>query len=281
MYSGFWSNTIWFVLLGVSTLIELALILIKAKRPKLMLAFFLTVSGITFFYEMSILSYFKAYAYYPMLIPDSPPDDYIAGNLFSQFSVSATAVLISVFNLKNYWFFIFAAAYGLIEELFLKMGVYEHYWYRTWMTVISLLLLFWITKKMYTSIKHTGFVWRYIYIFFGTLALFMHANIWTLKLSGIQMFSESFLPDKERSLVVLTGLYFLLLSNIMMAVYFSKIKWWWKSAVVLALYAAHYSAAKLQLIYYKEGWFFIIATISIFSMYIYIFIINKLYVQTE
>lgn len=98
----FWSNTIWYILLGISTIIELVLIFIKAKNRKLVLAQYFTISGMTFCFEMAIYLYFKAYAYFPMLIPQSPPDDSIAGNLFSQFSVAATALLIAVYNLKYY-----------------------------------------------------------------------------------------------------------------------------------------------------------------------------------
>jgi hypothetical protein len=74
-------------------------------------------------------------------------DDGVVGNYFSQFSVSATAMLIAVYELNYYWYIIFAGAYGCIEELFLKLGIYEQYWYRTWMTVASLPVLSWIGKK--------------------------------------------------------------------------------------------------------------------------------------
>ncbi|WP_143187659.1 hypothetical protein [Desulfosporosinus lacus] len=49
--------------------------------------------------------------YYPMIIknPPMPIDDMLMGNLFSQTSVSATALLVAVLNLKYYWYIIFAA----------------------------------------------------------------------------------------------------------------------------------------------------------------------------
>lgn len=66
-----------------------------------------------------------------------------------------------------------------------------------------------------------------------------------------------------------------------MAVYFMKIKWWWKATVILLLYIAHYTAAKFGLMIYKEGWFTPFTAIAIFSMYLYTYFLDKLYVQTE
>lgn len=278
----FWSNTIWYILLGISTIIELVLIFIKAKNRKLVLAQYFTISGMTFCFEMAIYSYFKAYAYFPMLIPQSPPDDSIAGNLFSQFSVAATALLIAVYNLKYYWFVIFAAVYGLIEELFLKLGIYKHNWYQTWMTVIGLLLLFWIAKKIHKEgSKNIKKFWSYLYMFFGLVTLYEHTIVWPQRLIGIRTFSESILPDKEHSLAILDVIHFVLLSIIMMIMYFSNIKWRWKFPVIFILYIAFYIAERFHLVIYKEGWFLFSASIAIWGMYFYTYILDKLYGRTE
>lgn len=280
MSSTFWSNTIWYILLGISTIIELVLIFLKVKNRKLALALYLTISGMTFCFEMTIYSYFKAYEYFPLLIPQSPPDDSIAGNLFSQFSVSATALLIAVFNLRYYWFIVFAAIYGVIEELFIGLGIYRHNWYQTWMTIIGLLLLFGLAKKVYReSSKHIGRFWRYLYIFFGLVTLHEHTIVWSQKLIGIRVFSENILPDKERSLVVLAAVNILLLGVIIMITYFSKIKWKWKISLIIILYAAYFVAARYHLIIYKEGWFFISTSICIWGMYFYTYILDRLYSQ--
>lgn len=277
MSSTFWTNTIWFILLGITTIIELIIVFYKAKERKSVLALYCTISGMTYSFEMTIFALLKSYNYYPMILPKSPYDDAIIGNLFSQFSVSATALLIAVLNLEFYWFLIFAGIYGIIEELFLYLGIYKHNWYQTWMTIAGLIVLFWIAKKMYKStLKYIGHIWRYIYIYFGLFAL--HVNtMWLFRVLGIHTFSEKLFSDVGKSGGILAGSYNLLLSNIIMAIYFTKIKWWWKAIVILALYIAHYIAAKLNLMYYKEGWFFIFTTIAIFSMYLYVYILDKLY----
>ena len=96
----FWTNTIWYILLGISTLFELIYVLVKAKKRRLAFAFYLTILGIVLIFETIILIFFSAYYYYPMRLQDSHFlfDRILAGNLFSQFSVSAIALLVTIMN---------------------------------------------------------------------------------------------------------------------------------------------------------------------------------------
>lgn len=277
MNSSFWSNTVWYIFLGITIVLELLIIFLKVKNRKRVLALYLAISGFAFCLEMVVYSFLKGYQYFPMLIPQSPPDDSIAGNLFSQFSVCATALLIAVFRLKYYWYVIFAAVYGAIEELFVYLEIYKQYWYQTWMTVSGLLVLFWMVNKIYnkTADRIKPF-WRYLYVFFGLVALHEHTVVWTQRLAGIRVYSGSFLPDKERSFVVLSAINNLLLAVVIMTAYFSIKKWRWKLPVILLLYAVNYIAASLNLIIYKEGWFLISASICIWSMYLFAYILDKL-----
>ncbi|MEQ2527870.1 hypothetical protein WMO40_14270 [Bacillaceae bacterium CLA-AA-H227] len=278
MGDAFWSHTIWFILLGLTTIIELIVIFSKVTNRKPVFAVYLTISGMAFCFEMVVRSYLKAYTYYPMLLPHSPPDDSIAGNIFSQFSVTATALLIAVLKLKYYWYFIFALMYGAIEELFLALGVYKHNWYQTWMTVVFLLILFWITKYVYriTFTRLNGFL-RYVFIFLGLLTLHQHTIVWIFRIIGIQRFSEKVLSDTDHSLVLLSSSYMLLLGVTIMILYFTGIRWRWKVAVILLLYFVHMLAMKFDLIIYKAGWFWFSTSVSIWGMYLYTYILDKLY----
>lgn len=279
MSSGFWSNTIWFVLLGITTIVEIVVIIAKAKNRKLVIALLFTMSGIVFTYEMVILNFLKAYNYHPMLIPDSILDENIAGNLFSQLSVTATALLIAVLNLKNYWYLIFAVIYGIVEEIFLKLGIYTHNWYQTWMTVVGLILLFWITKKIYKFCleKNAEGFSRYFFIFIGLFALYMNL-MWPLKLMGIFNAKILILPDAIMNLNLIAMLDYAFLSIIIMIVYYLKIELKWRVLVISALYIAFYIVKKLNIEYFAEGWLtFATITIKIFGMYLFVVILDKLY----
>ncbi|WP_094096453.1 hypothetical protein [Paenibacillus physcomitrellae] len=278
MNAMFWKNTIWFVLLGMTTILELVLIFRKADDRRRTAAVYLTISGMTFCFEMFVLSYLKAYNYYPKIFPDSSADDNIAGNLFSQFSVSATALLLTVFDLNGVWKLIFIAAYSGIEEGFKALGIYRQHWYRTWMTMVSLLLLFWVAKHTCAAGRTYLKRWlRYLFIFLGLITLHEHLIVWVLRLTGIRLLSEHVLPDKEHSLVVLSAFYMLLLGVFVMFLYFSSIRWGWKLLLLAVLYFGHWLAARYNLILYKESWMWIASSISIWSMYGFTFLLDKLY----
>jgi len=275
----FWTNTIWYVLLGVSTIFEVLCSIIKAKRRKFAFAFYLTLVGQVLFFETMILIVFKAYNYYPMIIHTSPFDDVLSGNLFSQFSVAATALLVAVFNLEFYWIIILSGLYGLIEELFLALGIYSHNWYQTWMTVVSLNIYFWWAKRNYLrGLKEIKPLRYYVYIIFGLFPLDVITILWGFILSGNQNYSRNFIPDPIRSPYVLAIFYYLFVAIILVLIYFLKFKWSWKSTVIIAIYGVNFLLYKLHIIYFFNiGWFIIFSTATIFPMYLSIVLLDYLF----
>lgn len=277
----FWTNTIWYILLGILTLIELIFVMFRTENRKLMIAFFLTITGIVLHFETTIFIFLKAYVYYPMILksPPMPIDDMLLGNLFSQTSVAATALLAAVLNLKYYWYIIFAVAYGIIEELFLALGIYSHNWYQTWMTVVSLPIYLWIAKIMYEKItRGIKPLFYYVYIYLG---LFL-PNSPTLThilliITRHQDFSTTLLPDPVISRFLIFWVHFHLLSIPIMLMYFLRFKLIFKTLVILALYIIYFIGYKLNLIWIKEGWFLPVSTANIFGMFLSVVILDKLY----
>lgn len=280
MPATFWSNTIWYILLSITTIIELIFIFARAKNRKHALAVYFTLVGIVFLIELIVFARFSAYNYFPMIIPKSVSDDSAMGNFFSQLSLAATALLVTVYELKYYWYLIPAGTYYVIEELFIYLGIYKHYWYRTWMTFIGILILCWVAKKIYTnSIKNTERIWRSIYVVLGAVSIF-EPMTYTLRLLGIHIFGKTF-SSLDVKVFHTVAAYQLILGGIILALYYSKIKLWWKATVILFLYLAHFIAFKLNLMIYREGWFFGATTIIIFGMFLIIYILDKLYPQDK
>ncbi len=229
--SYFYTNTIWYLLLGLATIIELVITFYKADHRLKLAAFYVTIFGAVLNVEAFILIFFKSYAYYPMILHNHPfPfNDMLAGNLFSQTSLSATALLVVVFKLPYYWFGIMAVLYGIIEEFFLHLGIYRHYWYKTWMTVLLLPIYFWAVKHMYASIRNRiKPILHYVYIYLG---LFVYNNVlitWLFQLLGIQEFQTTVLSDPDMSRHLLVWIHFHLLVIPLMIVYFARMNRSWK-----------------------------------------------------
>jgi hypothetical protein len=276
----FWTNTIWFILLGTTTIIEIVYILAKTENRGVMFALFLTISGMVFLFEIVLFGFLKSYDYYPMIFQHiSRLDDGLAGNVFSQFSVGATALLVSVFNLKYYWYGIIALMYGGIEETFLRLGVYSHNWYRTWMTVVGLTVLFIIVRILYTkTVRGMGPVLKYINVFFATFAPYAIIAAWPFKLLGYTPFTERLVQDQVESAMILLAVNYLTLSNVIMLGYYLKLRWWWHVVIILILYTAYYAAYTLKYITYDSiGMLALFSTVQILGVYLSIFVMDRLY----
>ncbi|HZK54790.1 MAG TPA: hypothetical protein VFC84_11430 [Desulfosporosinus sp.] len=253
--------------------------MIKTRRRKFIFAYYLTLTGSVLFVETMILILFGAYNYYPMIILTSPYDDVLAGNLFSQSSVAATALVIAVFNLNYYWVFILSGIYGLIEELFMTLGIYSHNWYRTWMTVVGMIIFFSLVKRDYSkSISGIKPLKYYLYIFMALFPLDAIPILWGFILSGYQNYTRNFIPDSVRSPYVSAVLYYILVAIVIILIYFRKLKWRWKSIVILSIYGINYLAYKVHLLYFfNTEWYIIFSTVSIFSMYLSVAFLNFLF----
>lgn len=278
MAATFYSNTIWYLLLGTLTVFEMFIVLKKSENHTRIISLFLFISGMTFSIEVVIYCFFKAYNYYPMILPHSPIDDGLAGNLFSQFSITATALIIIVSNLKYYWYFIFAGLYGIIEELFLKLGIYSHNWYRTWITVIGLIILFAVWKRV--SKDYSFFIGskkRYISFFFGLYTLHMILVWWPLLLASIVKINMNIFSDPFTSYTFVSFLNLTVLTVICLLVYFSHSKWLSRVIEMLLFYSIFYLSEKFNIIHIKTGWSFVVATIDILGMLLFVYFLDKLF----
>lgn len=280
MNSTFWTNTIWYVLLGISTIIELVITLYITNRRRLTLAVYITTVGMTLYLETMILIFFRAYEYYPMILHKSIDqyNDVLVGNLFSQFSVSATVLLVVILDLKYYWSFISGIIYGIIEESFIALGVFSHNWYRTWMTVIGLPIIIWMVKKMYSKVLH-GIkpLTYYGFIYAGLFTLYVVTLLWGLDVAGVMRFSDTLFENARVSRYGLYLVYYTLASTFLICFYFLELKLRYRFLLVIVLYALFYSGYRLHMIWVKEGWFFAVTTLSILWAYLSIYSLDKLY----
>lgn len=281
MSSTFWTNTIWYILLAVVASIQLTFIMYRARRRRLTFGFFLTIMGITFSLETLILIFLKSYEYYPMIFKNSsnPFNDSIAGNAFSQFSVSVSVLLVIVLNLKYYWYFIFAAIYGIIEESFLALGIYKHNWYRTWMTVTMFPIAIWMTRRMYLRLIH-GIkpITYYGYILLSLFSLYSITLLWALQLIGYIDFNSTIFHSAISSQYFLAiVIFFIPPAAIMMLVYFGRFKAHWKVLTIAMLYLLYYICYRQNLVWIKEGWFLPVSTAINAWIYLSILLADRLY----
>lgn len=282
----FWTNTIWYLLLNALTVFELILVLAKAKNRKFVFAYYTTISGIVIVvFEQVVYLLTRGYDYHPMFVPTMPTFDNLLGKISSQLSVSATALLVAVFDLNLFWILIFAGLYAGIEELFLALGIYKHNWYQTWMTPVSLIVYFWFVRTYYPIVrKGVKPIVHYLNIFAGLFTLFITSPVpLSFFLSGVQNYIPDHFPDPVIYSILIINLYFAVLAVSMMPAYFFKLKWRWKTAVIGVLLAVIYMAyKKWDLLWFQNDWWYLAFSIStIFWVYTCIIVLDNFYKSVE
>lgn len=277
MQGYFWTNTIWYILLSMTSLAAFIAALIKAENRRFILAFMATLLGLFFFAEYVLVLITDAYEYYPMILPNDPFQDTVIGNLFSQTSIVTTCGLIIALKLKAKWYFIFAAAYFLVETAFVSLGIYEHHWYQTVYTAMLLLPLFWAARRWYErSYNSRSNISANILLFLGVRSMYGAILQMPLKISEIQAFTPHFFSDRSMDDLAVGLPYTALFTIVVIFIYRIRLRWYWKTAMTTALFAAQFVAWQAGLMVFREGWFIGATILEIGAHLLLIFVLDKL-----
>ncbi|MBO7748766.1 hypothetical protein I8J29_31810 [Paenibacillus sp. MWE-103] len=153
-------HSVWYIGLIVISVALLLYTYFKSGNKRSVLLYF-GMSGLGYGIEYVIFILFGSYSYEPRLIRDKPYYDELAGAIVSNAMIlPAIAVAIAVF--RKGWMPILAAiaAMSAVEWFFVRIGIYKHYWWRTWYTSIGLVFYFWAAKLWFARIMRPqrGFI---------------------------------------------------------------------------------------------------------------------------
>lgn len=264
----FWSNTIWFILLFISSIITVVLSLCKANNKKFTIAFLFSIIGFSFVLEAGLVLALNAYSYYPKIFKDSYLD-IIFGNYFSQISVSSTSLLLAIYNLSYIWYCIFGLIYFVIDVIFVKLGIYEHFWYKSIYTFIGFILFSWLVKKWYGIANNPTNRFIYYFSLYFSVASFSTFTIFlSQRLLGIQLLqSNIFFTDINRNNTSSGFVYQLIIFNYLIPLYKSKLHWAVKTMALSYLFLAQYLAYRAGFIYIHKGLFFLVTSLDLIGCY--------------
>lgn len=273
----FWTNTIWFILLFFTSIITNILMLRKTKNFKFTIAFLFSIIGLSFIFEATLVLGLNAYSYYPKIFRDSYLD-IIFGNYFSQISISSTALLLAIYNLSYIWYCVLGLTYYLIEVIFLKLGIYEHFWYKSYYTFFGFILFSWLAKKWYKTTKRsTNRFINYMSLYFSVASFSTFTIFLGQRLLGIQLFkSNIFFTDINKNNTSSGFLYQFIIFNILIPLYKSKCHWIVKAIALSSLFLAQYFAYRAGLIYIHKGLFIIVTSIDLLGCYCLIAVFDYL-----
>lgn len=276
MRTEFWTNTIWYILLGITSAISLGVILYKAKNRWFITAFMLAVITLTYYTEFGLLAFTDAYRYYPKLSTDSYLDS-VFGNYFSQFSISTTGVLAVVLGLGYKWNIVFALLYYLIEQLFLRLGIFKHNWYHTWITFTGILLLYLLLQKWYQKMQlsNKNFIYN-ITLFLASVSAYYHMGLFVSYHCSIKSYEVHITSEYYRDMAIALFFELSIPVLLMLLLYLWKTNWRYKGVVFVLLFAARYILYKAGIVQYKDHWFFLVTVYDLFGLYFVISLMDYL-----
>jgi hypothetical protein len=143
-------NSIYFFIL---TLVHLILLLVTLSRKKQRVTWVLLLSnmGLAYFFEYVVLNYLQAYTYKPSVIKIRYLDNIFGAILSQGIYVPITAAFITVFN--GNWKWKAGFSLFLIEKLFLKLGLYQVNWWKSYFTPFLLMIYFFLSDGMYSVLQ--------------------------------------------------------------------------------------------------------------------------------
>ena len=267
MDGSFWTNTIWFIALGATSVAALVVIFVKTPERKKTFAFWFAVLGLTYWMEVMLVLILNAYTYQPMIVQD-PFFDAVLGNIFSQVSVSSSAVLICVFALSNGWLLGFSVAYFLVDLLFSALGVYVHNWYQSVYTLAGFLIYggivkYWY-KKIFDSPSKKIF---YPTLFLSAFAVSANLHGTVLRLLDIRIFHSAIFADPSRDHTATSLIYQSIIILISIALHKSKARWTLKALVFLLILIGQYGLIQAGVIVVKPGWWLFVMLFDLLGFY--------------
>ena len=251
----------------------------KKNTAMISLVFLLMVSFLTVS-EFFVLTVFDGYAYRPEMFTDPFADDvigYILGNVSLW---AGTANLVVNFSLGIRWIILIAGAFMLIETWFLHLGIYEHHWWRTYMTGITVIVGLSVIKIWISKLNPEKY--RFLrYMTFYLLALqFIHVPTHLLLLTGKQHYSIGWDENVYRGSILFGLPYHAGMSFIFLFFCCVLQKRFWKLAPILIFGLSDFLLVNMNILIFQDQWNFFYLTMFRATGLV-LFVLYKQYVDTE
>lgn len=144
-------SAFWYYGLAVISVMLVAASLAHKRNLKL-LVLHLAMAGIIHPFEVMVLFVLVGYRYLPGLLPEATFDNGLGAFVSDLFIVPASAVAINAFSLP--WGAIagIAAALTATDWLYAKIGIYQHFWWKSVYTGAGLLVYYAISRWMWRGL---------------------------------------------------------------------------------------------------------------------------------
>jgi FtsH-binding integral membrane protein len=126
-------NTIYYLILCIASTLLFVYTLWKKKDNKLVVLYFF-IAGYTYFLEYFVLVLFNGYSYNPAILKNEYYDNISGAVASDAFVIPMISTFVSGFKLSFMKRFFIAAIITIIEIIFVRIHIFEVYWWKHFYT---------------------------------------------------------------------------------------------------------------------------------------------------
>lgn len=239
------------------------------------LVFFLFATCVTWIGEFIVLGLFNSYAY-KTGIYTSPWAQNILGHLILNSTLyPGTAILVAAYSLGYGWISLITVIYLLTEYLFLKLGIYEHHWWKYYMTALAILIYQVITKAWFIKMNKMQDRLLRISTFYFVGFVMLHYPIPIILLLGKQYYNVNWVQDMYLSSTMFIFTYQLVETLIMVFFVCVLKKWYWKLVPFILAFVGQSILVYLNILVFGDGWNLFYTTLVYFTIIATFILIEK------
>lgn len=218
------------------------------------LVFYLFATSLSWIGEFIVLGFFNSYAYKIGVFANPWLQNLLAHLILNSFFWPGTAILVAPYSLGYGWIAFIAAVYMVIEYLFLMLGLYEHHWWRTYMTGIAVVMYLSICKAWFWRMNQVRRGYTRILTLYFAAVVIIHLPTPLLLLLGKQIYRMSIVPDMYLSSIIFILSYQMIEAAIV--VFFISVlkRWYWKIVPFLTALTGQYFLTKTGVLVIQDGW---------------------------
>lgn len=149
-------------LILIAAALSLLITTIVQRRQYFVVAMHLSFAGMIYLFEVFVLVIFQGYSYHLELMPHSHLDSMIGAVASNLITVPAVGIFIAFHQLRWPWMFAFALLLGGMDVLFVHLDIYRHAWWKSYYSVVTAFLFFWICTRWLQRMKEGRPVTRYL-----------------------------------------------------------------------------------------------------------------------
>jgi hypothetical protein len=228
-----------FIALVIFSVLLIFLSFKKNLREALPLYFF--VMGLSFILEYAVFILGRAYTYRPNVFEERWFDEVFGASISQAFFIPAVLTAVSIFRLGFLWRLTVIAGIYIIEVFFLKAGVYDQHWWKTWYTSLILFAAMFIINSWRDLLKSPSPFVKFVTVYMAITTVIQAAAFYTVILFRLHTYHAGFFQSHDREQLAVSTFIWLIYSLFLAVIVIYE----FRKAVFVGLFAGAWLFEKL------------------------------------